>query len=942
MFYPNMTNGTQAYRQFGRANAQSNAVTDLFNYVSDGSASNYYRIFIVGQSAGTGLHWLANGTLGINTASPSNTLDVNGTTRSSNFRGSNGSVAVPTYSFVSDPSTGIHWAGTSQLAFDTSGVQRMVIRNGNVGIGTSNPVVALEVVGDVSAVTYNGPGGTASAPHYTFSDDRTTGVFFPGANIVGFTAGGTERMRISNASIGIGTTAPGSALDVSGVLRIIGSTGNITFSNGTVDISGTQVFNASGTLSNTSTTSNRIGGVLLSNADLSASRIFAPVIRNAVTATDFDISGGNLSNSATTRSSNFLGTATASNQIGGVTFQASDLSMSATGRILAPIIRNALIPSLFDMSGGNISNSGTTSSSNFIGTDASASNQIGGVTFQASDLSMSATGRILAPILRNALIPSLFDISSGNISNAGQTRSSNFLAAPGGASRPAYAFTTDPSSGLDLVGTSYLAFDTSGVQRMCISGNLVGIGTSAPGALLDLSGGGIRLWGIATNSTARPAFDTSVNTPPPAYEIQARTTSGADGFLRLRAGHTPTAASYIDLTGYSQLAENDRNIVFGTSQVERMRIFSNGNIGIGTVAPAYVLDVSAGNSAADTAIYLRNSAAANVANTTSIRFGTAGNSGTGQAMIRAGFDGGTAGGQGTLTFHTFNAGAGTMAERVRIDQSGNVGIGTTVPQSRLDVSGTVRFANSLALFDFIPAGPSAQYGNLTMNGYITVYKPGTTNKAPSNQMINLSPEAGIGSYFLSNNIGIGTSNPAFALDICGTIRALEGLKQGTNTWGAYSDERLKQEIQPADTSLCYSIVKSLPLRRFLWDASYVPGIRDRHAVGWIAQDVEKVFPRAVTTMNEFGFEDLRSLDPDQLYKTMYGALEKVIADKEALETKVNAQESLLQTILADKDALETNLSNVLTRLTALEASQQSSGSTQTTPPTPPPPEAPQE
>jgi hypothetical protein len=53
----------------------------------------------------------------------------------------------------------------------------------------------LSVVGDVSANTYNGPGGTAGAPHYTSSEDRTTGIFMPNlGRTVAFTTVGTERM----------------------------------------------------------------------------------------------------------------------------------------------------------------------------------------------------------------------------------------------------------------------------------------------------------------------------------------------------------------------------------------------------------------------------------------------------------------------------------------------------------------------------------------------------------------------------------------------------------------------------------------------------------------------------------------------------------------------------------------------------------------------------
>jgi hypothetical protein len=97
--------------------------------------------------------------------------------------------------------------------------------------------------------------------------------------------------------------------------------------------------------------------------------------------------------------------------------------------------------------------------------------------------------------------------------------------------------------------------------------------------------------------------------------------------------------------------------------------------------------------------------------------------------------------------------------------------------------------------------------------------------------------------------------------------------------------------------LCYSIVKSLPLKRFTWDASFVPNLKDKSVVGWIAQDVESVFRRAVDTTADLGFEDLRVLDVDQIYKTMYGALEKVITDKEAVEQRVQFLEEQLANVL---------------------------------------------
>jgi hypothetical protein len=50
-------------------------------------------------------------------------------------------------------------------------------------------------------------------------------------------------------------------------------------------------------------------------------------------------------------------------------------------------------------------------------------------------------------------------------------------------------------------------------------------------------------------------------------------------------------------------------------------------------------------------------------------------------------------------------------------------------------------------------------------------------------------------------------------------------------------------------------------------------IRDKHKIGWIAQDVLKVLPKAVDQIELCGLTDCLTLKTDLIYATMYGAIQ---------------------------------------------------------------------
>jgi hypothetical protein len=177
-----------------------------------------------------------------------------------------------------------------------------------------------------------------------------------------------------------------------------------------------------------------------------------------------------------------------------------------------------------------------------------------------------------------------------------------------------------------------------------------------------------------------------------------------------------------------------------------------------------------------------------------------------------------------------------------------------------------------------PVNGDAGFPSYSFSSDITtgMFSPATSNLAFS----VLSTED---MRILSNgNVGIGVTAPSFQLQLSTDSAA----KPTSSTWTISSDQRIKRNIEDADTTVCYNTIKALKLKRFEWDPSWNPTLEDKHSLGFIAQEVKQYFPKAVKIMNANGFEDFHSLDSDQIYKTMYGALVKLIERKEDLEQRV--------------------------------------------------------
>jgi hypothetical protein len=187
--------------------------------------------------------------------------------------------------------------------------------------------------------------------------------------------------------------------------------------------------------------------------------------------------------------------------------------------------------------------------------------------------------------------------------------------------------------------------DTTGTD-----GN-VGIGTSSPAEKLHISG---------TNSALR---------------IDGGTSYTNTSEIILSNGRTKIDSEIIDGTANGDTAIKFSNRVSGTL-AERMRIDHFGNVGIGTASPAYALDVhSGGDNVGIRIVSTDTNAFINFEDDTTTNAPQVGGVGD-DLIIRT----------------------GSLAERLRIDSSGNVGIGTSSPDTLLTMQDDSDVDGSLLTF----------------------------------------------------------------------------------------------------------------------------------------------------------------------------------------------------------------------------------------------------
>jgi len=264
-------------------------------------------------------------------------------------------------------------------------------------------------------------------------------------------------------------------------------------------------------------------------------------------------------------------------------------------------------------------------------------------------------------------------------------------------------------------------------------------------------------------------------------------------------------------------------------------------------------------------------------------------------------------------------------ELMRIDSSGRVGIGTTTPGVKLHISsGSADAQMRIESTGGASYDQSIHFKDTASDWYIGNKYSGATNSFGVGRT-QAKDDLVIDS---SGQVGIGTASPSAQLE----LSTDSAKKPSTNTWTIASDSRLKTNITEADKDRCLEIVRQIPLKRYTWKNEVYSKevVKDRSKLGWIAQDVESVFPKAVGT-NRFAYnqvfedvvtpeldedgnavldedgnaktktekrlvsedviEDCKDLNSDQIYAVMYGAIQKLAEENDSLKARIAALEA---------------------------------------------------
>lgn len=702
--------------------------------------------------------------------------------------------------------------GSYPIVFRTAVNEKMrITAAGNVGIGTSSPAQKLEI--QSGSVLLRGDGSALFGTYYASAGENTFFTLHSGSGNtfhIGNDVAGTNYNTIvlsaatdsTGGKVGIGTSNPGSKLQINDntpTLTIRANDGGTsrkayidfytTFFNYPSDVgarrTSTIVTGFDSGVWGTEFLAFNVGSGSANDAAL------LPIERVRIDGSG-NVGIGTTVPTARLHVSGSTGGVFEVDTAGGAT----TFYVSASGNVgigtTNPVAKLHVI--------GNISGSSFTSSvSNavgFLGTSSWAQNVVSAsyaTTAQTANALNTGNSYTIAGLTNNGTLSQQGTLSMGS--------GYQILATTGTTSNPGIAFVGDTNTGIYSSGADTIGLVTGGSEKVTINstGN-VGIGTTSPGAKLDVVGG--------INSSTANNFN--ITSGPYNAVFYNNSTSSTDyNAIRIYQGASGSAVGYFGTGGsatgnvsfrntFVVGTQNSNDFVLNTTDTERVRITSGGNVGIGTTNPVAKLQV-AGNvsgssftssisnavgflgtsswaqnvvsasfaTTAQTANALNASNTYTIAGLTSAYVDVNGSSAPTTGIYRPSTKTLGLSADGTLIFKISNVSAPATSSIETgnfLVQSGNVGIGTTNATDKLTVYGALASyktgADTIQTQVYLANGGNTRAFNLQLNSGGTGLDLWSYNSA--NAWLRHT------TFDYDGRVGIGTAAPVAKFEISGS------------------------------------------------------------------------------------------------------------------------------------------------------------------------------